>query len=165
MNFQFYVEKLNSFDEYKKFINENKKAFPCSCFFIVDFQGEDNKQHFDYFVPEDKKFFSFQLENSKLVPVEASSDKIPEKISLDLEFDFKEVEDLISKRMEKEGIKNKIQKFLFSLQRKDGKHFLIGTVFISMLGLLKVTVDLEKMEIVDFEKKSFFDVMKVKRGK
>ena len=93
MNFQFYVEKLNSFDEYKKFINENKKAFPCSCFFIVDFQGEDNKQHFDYFVPEDKKFFSFQLENSKLVPVEASSDKIPEKISLDLEFDFKEVED------------------------------------------------------------------------
>ena len=105
------------------------------------------------------------MENSKFVPVEVNSDEIPEKISLDLEFDFKEVEDLISQRMEKEGIKNKIQKFLFSLQRKDGKHFIVGTVFFSMLGLIKTNIDLEKMEIVDFEKKSFFDVMKVKKGK
>jgi len=42
---------------------------------------------------------------------------------------------------------------------------LIGTVFISMLGLLKVRIDVEKMKIVLFEKKSFFDMMSIKKKK
>ena len=54
---------------------------------------------------------------------------------------------------------------IFSLQNKDGKDFLIGTIFISGLGLLKINVNLEGNIITEFEKKSFFDMMKIIRKK
>lgn len=162
MNFQFYIEKLHDSDSFKKFRKENPDAFLCSCFFVVDLEGNQEKQHFDFFIPEDKKMFSFQIEKScELVPVEVFDNKSLNKILFDHDFEFKQVEDLIVRKMVEEGIKNKIHKMLFSLQNKNGKDFLIGTVFISMMGMLKVIIDLDNMKITEFEKKSFLDIMKV----
>jgi hypothetical protein len=162
MNFQFYVEKLEELRDYKDFIKKNKEAYPCSCFFVIDKEGKDNKTHFDFYT-SDEKFVSFQLEENKLVPIDVPENKKPDKISFDLEFDFDEIEELIQKRMDKENIKNKIQKLLFSLHKVDKKHFLTGTVFISSLGMIKIAIDLEKIEITDFEKKSFFDLIKSRK--
>ena len=169
MNFQFYVEKLRDSDSYKKFVKENKDSFCCSCFFVIDLVDSEkgDKQHFDFFNPlsEDKKVYSFQLEKScELVPVEVFDEKIPKEISFDHDFDFKQIEDLIVSKMGQAGIKNKIQKMLFSLQKRNGKEFLIGTVFITGLGMIKVLIDIKEMKVTEFEKKSFFDVLKVKRG-
>ena len=36
-----------------------------------------------------------------------------------------------------------------------GQNFLIGTIFVSGMGILKVTIDLDKKQIIDFEKKSY----------
>jgi len=166
MNSQFYFEKLQNSKEYKKFSEKNPKAFLCSGFFVVDKKGQDNKQHFDFYVPESKKLFSFELENNcRLVPIEMIEQKIPEKLEINFDIDFNNVEKLVSEKMEQEKIKNKIEKMLFSLQKIKGKNMLIGTVFISMLGLLKVRIDVEKMKIVLFEKKSFFDMMSIKKKK
>ena len=164
MNLQFYIEKLKNSDIFKKFMKENPDAFLCSGFFIVDKQGNDNKQHFDFYLPKDKKIYSFQLENMQLVPLEDFG-KVPEKISFEHDIDFDKVGEMIEKKMASEGIKSKIQKMLFSLQNKDDKDFLIGTVFISALGMLKINIDLKTMEIIDFEKKSFFDIMKISKKK
>ena len=164
MNFQFYLEKLYASESFKKFIEENKDAYPCSCFFIVDKSGSDNKQHFDYFIPSTKKMFSFKLEDDcAKVPVDLRDENVPTKLPSNYNFDFDEVEKLIVEEMEKRGIKNKIQKMLWSLQHKDGKNYLLGTVFISMMGLLKVSVDVTDMKIIDFEKKSFMDMLKVSK--
>jgi hypothetical protein len=161
MNFQFYLEKLKDSQEFKNFEKENNDLVFSSGFFVVDKQGQDNKQHFDFFVPGKNKLFSFQLENNiKRVPVEFGESKF-EKIPYDLDFDFNDIENLIIEEMQKQGIKNKIQKFLFSLQNKDGKSFLIGTIFISGLGLVKISIDLKEMKILDFKKKSFFDMLKI----
>jgi len=169
MNFQFFVEKLQHLDNYKEFISKNEGIYPCSCFFVIDREkkesGED-KQHFDFFIPSAGKMFSFQLEDGgKLVPVElVEGDKTPTEISLEVDFDFKDVEKLIEDRMQKEGIKSKIQRFLFSFQKKEKTHFLIGTVFISGLGILKIAIDTGKMELVDFEKKSLFEMVNIRKG-
>ena len=64
MNYRFYVEKLMNSDVFKKFVEENKDAFPASGFFMIDLEGQDNKQHFDYFIPSQNKMFSFKLEDS-----------------------------------------------------------------------------------------------------
>jgi len=160
MHFQFYVEKLQDLDKYKVFKNENKKAFPCSCFFVIDKVGEDAKQHFDLWL--DKKIFSFQLEKAELVPSDAPLEEEPEEISLDLDFEFNDIEKMIEERMEKDNVKNKVQKYLFSIQKQKGKHYIIGTVFVSNLGMLRVKICLDDMTVLDFEKKSFFDVLKVK---
>ena len=107
MNFEFYLEKLKGSHEFKKFIKENKDAFLCSGFFIIDKKGEEGRQNLDYFIPSSKKMFSFKLnEGVELVPVENFGDevefeKIPDKINLD----FEEIEKLIEGKMFDEKIK------------------------------------------------------------
>jgi len=160
MNFQFYVEKLQESEKYNELIKKNKKAFLCSCFFVIDKTGKESQQHFDFW--DGEKIKSFQLEKGEIVDVANNGDWKPTEISLDLSFDFEDIEDLVFDRIEEEKIKTTVQKYLFSLQQKDGKNFLIGTVFISNLGMLRVNIDLDEMKIVSFEKKSFFDVLKVK---
>jgi hypothetical protein len=167
MNFQFYFEKLMDSKDFGQFVKDNKDAFLCSAFFIVDKKGTENKQNIDYFVPSVKKMFSFKIDSKvEMIPVEEYGDNFkPEKIADNINFDFTEIENMIQERMDKEKIKNKIEKLLFSLMAKDKKNYLIGTIFISSLGILKVRIDLDKKEILDFEKKSFFDMIKVvKKG-
>ena len=165
MNFQFFVEKLRSSDSYKDFTSKNNGVFPCSCFFIIDLEKGQDKQHFDFYIPKDKKMLSFQLEKEcEIAPVETFDNKTPKKISFEHKFDFNELRDLIIRRMEKENINSKIQKMLFSLQNKNDRDFLIGTIFISRLGILRVEIDLEKRRIVDFAKRSFFDMVNIKKG-
>ena len=162
MNFQFYSEKLVASDSFKKFMEENKDAFPSSCFFIIDKGGKESKQHFDYFIPSSKKMFSFKLEeNCEVDPVDLPPEYVPQKLSMDYDFDFSDVEKLVEEEMKKKEIKSKVQKMLFSLQHKDGRDYLVGTVFLSMFGLLKVNIEIKDMKIVDFEKKSFMDMLKV----
>lgn len=167
MNLQFYLEKLYDSDIFKKFIKENLDAFLFSGFFIIDKTGkEGNKQHFDFYLPKDKKIMSFQLENGvHLVSIEIIDNRIPEKIFMNHDFDFEDIEKMIVDEMEKQSVKTKIQKILLSLQKLDGKDFLIGTVFISALGMIKIHIDISERKIVLFEKKSFFDIMKVSKKK
>ena len=181
MNFQFYLEKLYSSEDFQKFIEENKDAYLCSCFFVIDNEKGDNKQHFDYFLPTDKKMFSFKIESDcEKVPVEyfgtqgctpkniqedISTEGIPAKISDNYDFSFAEIEKLVLEKMEEEGVKSKIQNILLSLQNVDGKDVLLGTVFISALGMIKVRIDLEDMSISEFEKKSFLDMFKIVKRK
>lgn len=121
-----------------------------------------------FFVPSQKKIFSFKLqegEGVEKIPLETISEKDPEPISLDVDFIFEDVESLISKEMEKRNLKQKIQKIMISLQNLKGKEILVCTVFISMLGILKVHIGLEgegKGKVTLFEKKSFFDIVRQK---
>ncbi|MAH03493.1 hypothetical protein CMI39_01760 [Candidatus Pacearchaeota archaeon] len=162
MNFQFYLEKLHDSEKFKEFKNENKDAYLCSGFFILDKTGKGDKSHLDFYIPSKEKMFSFQLEDGiKLVPVEILGKKVPEKILEDIDFNFEDMEKLINEEMEKENIKNKVQKIMFSLQKLKGKEFLVGTVFITIMGLLKVNIDINIKKITDFEKKSFLDMMNI----
>ena len=166
MNFQFYLEKLFASEEFEKFKKENPEAFLCSGFFSIDKQGKDNKQHLDFFLPSEKKFFSFRLEQNpiELMPVENIAEQeiqTPEKISDNHDFHFNEIEKMIQDKMQQENIKKDIQKMIFSLQNKDKKDFLLGTIFISGLGILKVLINLQDNSIDEFEKKSFFDMVKI----
>jgi len=167
MNLQFYSEKLHSSEMFKKFKEENKESYLCSIFFTIDKEKDDNQIHFDFFIPESKKMTSFQLNGEiKQVPMEIYDEKIPERIPLNFDIDFWEIERMIATRMEVDNIKSKMQKIILSLQRVNEENFLVGTVFISMLGMIKVKINAAKKNIVEFEKKSMFDIMKVvKSGK
>ena len=164
MNFQFHIEKLFESEEFKNFIKENEDAYPCSGFLVRDFEKEDNKTHFDYYVPSIKKMFSFKLEdNCAKIEVEQLPEKEPEKLKFNYNFSSEEIKKLVESKMFDNKIKNTMQKMLFSLQAKDGKDFLIGTVSISGMAMQKVNMAIEKMKIIDFEKKSFFDMLKIKK--
>ena len=164
MNFQFYLEKLYDSEVFKNFKKDNPDAYLSSGFFVIDKLKELGKQHIDYFVPSIKKIFSFKLEEGvNLVPVELMGDEAPGKIALNYNFEFDDIEDLILRRMEEEGVAEKVQKILLSMQNSEGKDYLVGTAFLSKMGLLKLSVDVSEMKIVDFEKKSLLDMMKIVR--
>ena len=168
MNLQFYLEKLHSSEVFKEFMKENPTAFLCSGFFIFDLESEtpENKYNLDFYSPSKKKVFSFQLEKEvKFSPVDRQDEAIPERISMNENFDLDKIKEMIEREMEWKKINNKIQKMLLSLQSKEGKDFLLGTVFISGFGLVKVTIDLKEKRITDFEKKSFFDMLNIMRKK
>jgi len=161
MNFQFYLEKLYSSAIFKSFIKENPKVYLCSGFFTIDKEGKDNQIHIDFYIPDTKKMFSFRLEKGiKKIPIEAITKKIPLEIKPDFDFNFEEVEEMIVNEMKKQDIRIKLRKIIFSLQNINRKNFLVCTVFIGLLGLLKVQIDLKEKKIILFEKKSFFDLMR-----
>lgn len=164
MNSQFLFEKLEESEEFKKFKKENPDAYLCSGFFIIDLENKtpENKYHFDFYVPQSKKTFSFEIEDGvKLVPLERDEEKIMEEVLMKDHFDFDELKEKILNEMSSKNITNKIQKMIFSLQSKDGGNTLFGTIFISGFGILRANVDLAEKKITDFEKKSFFDMMKI----
>jgi len=167
MNLQFHLEKLHSSEKFEEFKKNNQKAYFCSGFFTIDKEGKDNQTHLDYFNPEDKKVTSFSLNGEiKEIPSEHQDNSWkPNELNEEINFDFEEVERLISKKMEKEEIKNKLQKILISLQKSDQENSLLCTVFISMLGMLKVKIDLKDMTISKFEKKSIIDIINIKKRK
>jgi len=94
------------------------------------------------------------------VPLENIGEK-PEKLFANYDFDFKDVEEKIKKEMDSRGIKNQIQKFLFSLQRKGDKDFLVSTIFTSNMGILSASISLPDLSVENFEKKSFLDMFKI----
>jgi len=161
MNFQFYIEKLFESEEFAEFKKEFPDAYLCSGFFVIDLTNSENQQHLDFFVPSFEKMFSFQLEsNLQRVPLENIGEK-PEKLFANYDFDFKDVEEKIKKEMDSRGIKNQIQKFLFSLQRKGDKDFLVSTIFTSNMGILSASISLPDLSVENFEKKSFLDMFKI----
>jgi hypothetical protein len=162
MNFQFYIEKLRASEIFKQFIKENSKAFLCSCFFSIDFVEKDNKIHFDYYIPNSKGMFSFKLEKEcEKELIQTREDFLPEKISEKIDFELKDIEKIITERMKKENIQEKVQKIFISLQRTKGKDSLIGTVFISAMGMITFEMALSSKKIISFQKKSFLDFFKI----
>jgi len=167
MNLQFYTEKLAHSEEYKKFMKKHKDAYFYSGFFSVDKEGKDNQVHLDFFILNSEEVFSFRVDGQEIVlsPITIYDEKVPEKISNKLDVDFGFYENLILKEIENQKIKNKIQKFLFSLQRLENKDYLIVTCFLSNFGLVKMHICLEDNKISHFEKKSIFDMVSVFKKK
>ena len=162
MNLGFYMEKLHSSDKFQTFLKENPSAYLCSGFFVIDMEKKDNKVHFDYLNPENKKISSFQMDNGiKVVDLDNIEKGVFESISDSIEIDFDEIQEIIEGEMERNNVKSKIQKIMLSLQKNDGKIHLIGTVFISSLGMVRINISLPEKKITEFEKKSFFDIVNV----
>ncbi len=166
MDLRFYLEKLHSSDEYQDFMLENPDAYLCSGFFVMDFEKANHQRHLDFYAPALKKVFSFKMENGiERVPIDTFDETAPRKLSVDYDFNLDEIESLIRERMEQEKVRSRIQKVLLSLQNFENKDLLTATVFVSGLGMLKINLDPVSKKILDFDRKSFFDMLKIVRKK
>lgn len=168
MKFQFYYEKLLDSQDYQKFVKENPGAFHCSGFFALDLEneGKGNQVNFDMFLEKPvKKMFSFKVSGkTELLPVENFDERVPEKLSMNYDFDLMDIKDLIEKRMQEDKIKGKLKKILFSLQKKDGVDYFVITAFLDNMAMLKVTYDIVDKKIIFIERKSFLDMFKIVKG-
>jgi hypothetical protein len=168
MKFQFYYEKLINSEEYEKFKKDHPDAFACSGFFVLDVlnKGKENKASLDFWLPKEEKMYSFKIDGkTEFVNVDNFDPRTPEKLSMNYDFDLKDFQKLIEEKMEQEKVKGSMQKILFSLQRLEGKDYLVTTTFLNNFGLLKINIDISKKEITSFEKKSFLDMLKIVKKK
>ena len=166
MNINESYNKILKSKEYRDFMEQNKSAYLCSCFFMLDKENNSQEIHFDYYIGSEKKMFSFKINSEiTLVLLEVFDKRIQEKLNLNKNIELENFEKLIVERMEKENIRESIKKFLYSFQCVKGKNLLLVTVFLSKLALLKVSIDISNIEIMDFEKKSFFDMVNIFRKK
>lgn len=163
MNLQYYMKKLESSDVFKDFIKENPNAYFCSGFFTIDIEGHDNQRHIDFYSPDKKRRFGFIFNNKiELMPLEdIENETPPKKIDSDMDFDFEEIKRIIGEEISARNIKSKLQKIIISLQQVNKNPTLLCTAFTSMFGLIKVEIDPISKKITFFEKKSFFDFMKL----
>ena len=162
MNLQFYLEKLETSGEFKKFQKDNPDAFLGSAFFVIDFEGKDEKQHLDFFDANKKEMWSFQMEESmKKVPIEVLEGfENMAKLNAESVLDFNEIEKMILFEMKKKEIKSKLQKIIMVLQNINKKDIWVCTCFVSGLGMLKINIDDADKKILSFEKKSFFQLLR-----
>lgn len=167
MNFQSCLKKLFDSEEFIKFKKENPEAFFCSGFFTIDKEGKDNQQHIDYYIPSLKKLFSFKLNENPIIMIntEIQEDFTPSKIKDNVDFDLNNIENQVSEEMKNQKINNKIQKLIFSLQSINNEDYIIGTIFLSGLGLIKLRFNIDKNKITHFDKKSFLDMMNIFKKK
>jgi hypothetical protein len=168
MKFQFYYEKLLDSEDFKKFKKENPTAFFCSGFFALDLEenGKSNQVNFDMFLEKPKKkMFTFKVSGkTELLPVENFDPRVPEELSMNYDFDLMKIKDEIQTRMEEDKIKGKMKKMLFSLQKLKNVDYLVITVFLDNMAMLKATYDIADKKIVSIEKKSFLDMFKIIKG-
>lgn len=161
MNLQFYEEKLNDSEIFGEFKRENPKSYLCSAFVIIDKEGKNNKVHLDY-AADGGKIFSFQMEDEvKKVPLESTGEQTPENLTLDYDVNFGEIEELIAEKMKSENAGTKIQKIIFSIQKFKGNDVIAGTVFIPVMGMIRIRIEMPSKNITEFEKKSLMDIIKV----
>jgi len=166
MNLQFYFEKLENSEAYKNFIKKNKDAYFYSGFFCLDKKGKDNQVHLDFFIPSSEEVFSFKIDGEiVLSSITIYAKKVPEEISMKLDLNLDVFEKIILDEIEKKEVKKKVQKLLLGLQSKDKEIFLIATVFMSGMGLVKLNINVKSKEISEFEKKSIFDMISVLKKK
>jgi hypothetical protein len=166
MDFKNHFDRLVKSKEFQKFKKEYPQAYFCSGFFAIDKEGKDNQQNLDYYEPELKKMFSFKLQDKvELIPVEniesTGKEYVPEKLKDNYDFTFEYIENLVEGEMFEKKVNKKITKMLFSMQAKEGKGYLIGTIFLAGLGLFKITIDLDNKIVTESEKKSFFDMINI----
>lgn len=166
MKIRAYLSELEKNKEFQEFIEANPQVYLCSAFFVIDKENENHKQHFDYFLPEENKIFSFQIEeNCKQVPMDNLAPEAPKSLDLKEDFELQEIDDLIQTEMENRGIKNKMQKILFSVNNFENQDVIFGTVFISNLGMIKIRISLKDKEILEFKKESFMDMINIFKKK
>jgi hypothetical protein len=106
--------------------------------------------------------FSFKLEKEcEKELIETREGFLPEKISDKIDFELKDVEKILIERMKEDKIQEKVQKIFISLQRTNKKEVLIGTIFISAMGMIMFEMELSTKKIISFQKKSFLDFFKI----
>lgn len=156
------IAKIESSEEFKRFISETPAAYFCAAFFILDFETNDEKRQLDYFISaENVMTFSLVGEEVKAAKAELpKKEKIPEidysKIKLD--------ENQAIETAKKESEIGDFTKIIAVLQKLEGKE-IWNLSCIKGLQMMRYHVSAEDGKVLKKEKINLMDMMKIEPGK
>jgi len=157
-----YVEKLNSSEEYKKFMAENSDAFMVAGFFIIDFEAGNNLHQIDYYVPSTKEVAAFTLDDEvKVQSLKLMNDKaVPEKLDSEIKIDLDELRGIIQDEMKNRKMTEELRKMIAIIQNIKGKKVWNINCVLSGMEVLKAHVEDDSKTVLSMDKISIMDIVK-----
>lgn len=156
-----YVSKLNSSEEYQKFIKENNDAFMIAGFFVLDFEAGGNIHQIDFYIPSKNKVAAFTLDHKiTLQELTFPSRKKPEQLDIQTKVDLDALKGILEEEMKNRNITDAIKKIIAVIQVLDGKKVWVVNGLLSGMGILKATIEDESQTILKMEKASLFDYIR-----
>jgi hypothetical protein len=163
MKFEHYVKRVEESPEFKKFRGEHKKAYLCAGFFVLDFEKGRHLQQIDFLIPGSKKIATFNLEDGIKLKLSDSvkMKKKLEKIDSETMTDIDALKGIVHDEMLNRTVTGDIKKIIAVLQTQEGRKVWNLSCITGDMGILKVHVDDSSSSVLEFEKASLFDFVKM----
>ncbi len=163
MKFEHYLKRVEESEEFKKFIEEHKKAYLCAGFFVLDYEQGKHVHQVDFFIPTIQKIATFSLEGGKKLQISEPVVKLKksfEKLDSTTKTDIDALKGIVADEMHNRTITQEIKKMIVVLHAQNGKKIWNLNCITNELGILKVHIDDETSSILEFEKASLFDFVR-----
>ena len=160
MKFEHYLKRVEDSEEFKKFIQKNKKAYLCAGFFILDFETGKNTYQIDYALPNGK-IATFMLDEGVKLKIseQAIKKKLP-GLPAETKIDLEALKGIVEDEMKNKTVTEKIKKIIAVLHIIDGKPVWNLQCILEGLSMLNVHIDDLDKTILKFEKHSLLELLK-----
>ena len=165
MKFEHYLKRVEESPEFKEFIGKHKKAYLCAGFFVLDFENGKHMHQVDFFIPKGNKIATFILDEGVRAKISEpiKFKKKLEKIELkeETKTDIDALKGIVHDEMLNRTVTGEIKKIIAVLQNQDGRKIWNLNCITGDMGILKVHVDDASSSVLEFEKASLFDFVKM----
>jgi len=164
MKFEHYLNRVEESPEFREFRKEHKNAYLCAGFFVFDFETGKNQHQIDFLIPRSKKIATFTLHDGvqmKLNEPLKKGQKKMEKLNKETATDIEALKGIVHDEMLNRTVTGEIKKIIAVLQNKDGRTVWNLNCITGDMGILKVHVDDASSSVLEFEKASLFDFIKM----
>lgn len=166
MKFEHYLKRVEESPEFREFRGKHKKAYLCAGFFVLDFESGKHMHQVDFFIPRGNKIATFILDEGVRAKI---SEPIKFKKKLEkLEINGKEtktdidaLKGIVHDEMLNRTVTGEIKKIIAVLQNQDGRKIWNLNCITGDMGILKVHIDDATSSVLEFEKASLFDFVKM----
>lgn len=161
MKIQPYIEKLSASQEYKEFNKKYSDAFLVAGFFVLDLELGKNIHQIDFYIPSQKKFAAFTLdEGVNFQLLDSMIDKAPEELDMKTKIDLDALQGILEDEMKNRNITEDIKKIIAVIQNINGKKVWNLNCVLSGMEILKAHVEDSSKTVLKMEKVSFVEIMK-----
>ena len=171
MKIDHYLKKLEKTESFKKFKQEDPKAYLCSFFIIRDFEENHNETQADFYSPKSKKIISFKFDKKvERIPLDKKAETlthkkfIPKPLGEKIKLEIEELKPTIIDEMHNRGLTDNIKKILVILQNMDDRDVWNCHCFLNGMALLQAHIEDTSESVLFMERKSFLDMMKFVSG-
>ena len=162
MKFDHYLKRVEESSEFKKFKQENPKAYLCAGFFVLDFDEEKNSNQIDYILPNGK-IATFVLDGGvkiKISDIAIKGKTDLKEINQESQLDIERLKGIVEDEMKNRTVTEDVKKIIAILQVYNGKLIWNLNCLLAGLGILQIHIDDKDGNILKFEKHSLLDFMR-----
>jgi hypothetical protein len=153
------VDELKKQECYTKFIKDNKDAFLCAGFFVINPEGGDDKFQLDFYLPKKKQI---AISEYPFKEIRIQKDKMESIMPIDeelIQVDLSDIGEIVEEAKAANNNEQTTTKIIAVL--KDGIWNL--TCMSNTLDLIRIKVSASNEQILQFEKVGLMEMVRVER--